>query len=304
MEKFTDLPLDVRLSAYLDGQTSESDATELEALIASNNEARRLFDQLMIGSDFGTKAFNKMLDAPVPLKLVRAIKDAAAKANTENAPVLKPANNNRLSWLPRTIAASAILLLAGGYSGYFLGQQAPSGTSHDITEVTGLGTAEGNTKTRSFKLPGEQTRSMKALPLDQVIAGYYRVYSDKSAEMVEIPANEADRIRTTLAGATGIEFDIPDLTESGFQFKGARLLAANGQPMGTLFYQNAKGETLMAGFSNLNSQDAQTMVEAPLVKIEDTTVGYVDRYGMGIIVVAPTAVANFEKLLDEVKAQL
>ncbi|RYE46059.1 MAG: anti-sigma factor, partial [Hyphomicrobiales bacterium] len=40
MENFKELPLEVRLSAYLDGQVEDDDARELEALIASDAQAK------------------------------------------------------------------------------------------------------------------------------------------------------------------------------------------------------------------------------------------------------------------------
>ena len=72
MENFKELPLDVRLSAYMDGQVSAEDASELEALIASDPKAREILDTLKAGSDFGNQAFEEMLREPVPLNLVRS----------------------------------------------------------------------------------------------------------------------------------------------------------------------------------------------------------------------------------------
>ena len=44
MENFKELPLEVRLSAFLDGQVEAEDVKELEALIASNDEARAIYE--------------------------------------------------------------------------------------------------------------------------------------------------------------------------------------------------------------------------------------------------------------------
>ena len=79
MENFKELPLEVRLSAFIDGQVGEEDARELEALIASNDDARGIYETLKMGSDFGNNAFEEMLREPVPLDLVRKIKAIEAK---------------------------------------------------------------------------------------------------------------------------------------------------------------------------------------------------------------------------------
>ncbi|TXI11064.1 MAG: anti-sigma factor, partial [Rhizobium sp.] len=68
------MPLEVRLSAFMDGEMNREEKEELERLIASDPDARRIFDELKHGSDVGRKAFDEVLKEPVPLALVRSIK--------------------------------------------------------------------------------------------------------------------------------------------------------------------------------------------------------------------------------------
>src|SRR5690606_26048661 len=69
--------LELRLSAYADGQASEKDRQDIEELLVNDPHARSLYDALGRGSELGRRAFDDMLKEPVPLDLVRAIKNAS-----------------------------------------------------------------------------------------------------------------------------------------------------------------------------------------------------------------------------------
>ena len=49
MENFKDLPLEVRLSAYLDGQLEPEDVNVIEAQLATDPKAREILDMLKAG---------------------------------------------------------------------------------------------------------------------------------------------------------------------------------------------------------------------------------------------------------------
>ncbi len=311
---FRDLPLEIRLSAYLDGQMDADESREIEALIATDDEARSMVDKLALGSEFGTKAFDDMLKEPVPLHLVRAIKDAAAKAET-GKPGLRPANNNFFSFLPRAIAASAILLLAGGYSGYYVGMQNAGKMPTSISETSGLQVSnegqDGATKTRSFEMPAPAAvGESNGLTLDDVVAGYLTVFGSQTSHMVEIPADQPDMIRTWLKEITAVDVGIPDLSSDGYTLQGARLLAVNSQPMGALFYRDTKGQTIMVGYFKPDPDPAKSFdmstldFAAPAKILDGISVGYSMRKGTGIYFVAPEAVSSTDKLRDRVKSAL
>ncbi len=57
---------------------------------------------------------------------------------------------------------------------------------------------------------------------------------------MEVPAAEADHIRTWLTKSVGAEVRIPDLTTHGLTFEGARLLVAAGKPVSQLMYTDAE----------------------------------------------------------------
>lgn len=115
------MPLEARLSAFMDGETSREEKEELERLIASDPEARRIFDELRHGSDVGRKAFEEVLKEPVPLALVRSIKSAQAPKAREPAPRLARPSLKLAPTGRQALAAALILFLVGGGIGYLLG---------------------------------------------------------------------------------------------------------------------------------------------------------------------------------------
>lgn len=256
-----DLPLEVRLSAWLDGQTNDEESQELEALVQSDAEAQAILDQLVAGSDAGRTAFDTLLHDPVPLDLVRSIKEAGQKAASHPAVKARPvaANSNIFAFVPRALAASLVLVIAGGYTGFYIGKQSRPGHPVMISEsgiveeqlpevpvVAGTESEAEADKTRAFTMPTPSVSS-DAEALDKVVAGFHKVYAQQGAHLSEIPVGDREGIVRYLSDATDIDVTIPDLSAKGFDFAGARLLAANDRPMATLFYRNGDGEMMMVG---------------------------------------------------------
>ena len=263
MENTREMPLEVRLSAYIDGQLGEDEARELEALVATDPHARELLAVLNAGSQFGTQAFDEMLKEPVPLSLVRAIKDTASKPE---APVRQAANSNIASFfrfIPQAIAASAVLLLAGGYSGYFIGMKSAAEIPMEISETSALEAPAGATreiKTRDigkFTFDAPVAVSLPAIAINDV-AGVHDVYSKQTTRLAEVPAADVDTLKSWLSASTGVTFNVPDLTSDGLNFEGGRLVAVDGQPTGALFYKSGKGEVVAVYFTKGTATDGQT----------------------------------------------
>jgi anti-sigma factor RsiW len=263
MEKFKDLPLEVRLSAYSDGQIEPEDKREIEALLAADQHARELLDLLNAGSDFGNQAFAEMLKEPVPLSLVRAIKGTPSSSSGA-AP--QAANSNVVSFfrfIPQAIAASAVLLLAGGYSGYFIGMKNANQVPTEISETSAFEAPAGATaKTRDlgkFSFDAPAPISLPAIAATSV-ADVHDVYSKETTRLAEVPASEANTLKSWLASSTGVIFNIPDLSADGLNFQGGRLVAVDGNPTGALYYTDAKHEVVAVYFAKgtvTNGQIAQ-----------------------------------------------
>jgi anti-sigma factor RsiW len=251
MENFKELPLEVRLSAYIDGQVSEEDKRELETLLAADAHARELLDLLTTGSDLGNQAFAEMLREPVPLNLVRSIKDTSSKPE---APVRHAANGNGVSFfrfIPQAIAASAVLLLAGGYTGYFVGTKNAAMIPTEISETSAFEAPAGApAKTRELKLSFDTPMpvSLPAIAATS-IANVHDVYSRQTTRLAEVPASDAATLKTWLASSTGVSFNIPNLSAEGLSFQGGRLVAVDGNPTGALYYKDAKNEVVAVYFA-------------------------------------------------------
>lgn len=236
MEGTQGLPLEVRLSAYLDGQLTQSEVREIDGILARDEKARTLFNRLKLGSDLGRKAFEDMLHEPVPLDLVRSIKQASIDSGHERGPALKslppkeaPVRDGRT----RLAAAGLALIVAGAGAGYLLGIWKPPPTA-----------------------PAVQTAAPRNW-LDD-IADYHRVYARQSLHLVEVPATESQHITQWLTTAIGVDFTIPDLSDNGLTFEGARLLVAGGQPTGQLIYRDIDGHVFAVCFQRGDAVEART----------------------------------------------
>jgi anti-sigma factor RsiW len=150
-----------------------------------------------------------MLAAPVPLQLARAIGAAAPSA----------AASSRLGGM-RSLAA-ALALLA-------------------------IGAALGASVTRTLWPPVQVARNQPDW-LEQV-AEYHAVYSAQGRHLVEVPAGERAHLESWLSAQTGVPFTVPDLSASGLEFQGARLLVADGQPVAQLMYRDAAGAVVAVCF--------------------------------------------------------
>lgn len=142
--------LEVRLCAYIDGELGEAEKTELETLLARDEEAKALFEKLKAGSAFGNTAFEDFLHDPVPLALVRQIKQGSGINPKAERVTIAAANVRSVRIWPRVMAASVALVLVGGFTGFIIGT-----ANH----------------------AGEPTRVASARTWLDDIADYHRIYS-------------------------------------------------------------------------------------------------------------------------------
>lgn len=267
MENFKELPLEVRLSAYVDGEVEAEDISELEALIASDAEAKVIYEQLKAGSEFGNQFFEQMLKEPVPLNLVRSIKAVEAKP----APVRQAANGNVVSFMrfiPQAIAASIMLLFAGGYAGYYVAENRIPGADMPelISETSNLEAAPGGAKTRSIgdltfdALPAPATEGEKGIKpastreIGKVdvtlmeVADAHKVYVADKVHADEVSAVRESELVGYLEAVTSVKFKVPDLSAEGFKLRGGKFVEIVGQPSGALFYDGTDGKSVAVYF--------------------------------------------------------
>ena len=277
MQSTKGLALEVRLSAYLDGEVSEAERKELEQLVARDDEARLLLEMLKAGNAFGNKAFEEFLHDPVPLSLVRRIKQGPGVNPKAERVVSAAPRQAKVRLWPRALAASIALLLVGSSTGYLIGR-----TSNDGAPSVNVAAA------RTW--------------LDD-IADYHRIYSRQTAEhLVEVPASGDARIESWLASSVGVNFAVPDLSGRGLTFEGARLLVAGGKPVAQLMYKNEDGDVFAICFlkSKPGTSDGK-MTES--IRDDIAMISW-QKSGASYVVVGPSADANLQQLADTVSTTI
>lgn len=196
-----------RLSAYVDDVLPAREMAEIEALaerdtaVAAEIAALRALDLDL------SAGFDDMLADPVPDNLIPPLA----------ATIPPAANDNRSSFSFSRIAAALVMLAIGAGGGALATYQFAPRVEQQIVEV-------------------EKPRGWMA-----EIADYHRVYATQTRHLAEVPATEKDHIEAWLSKTTGVPLTVPDLTASGFQFQGARLLVAAGTPVAQLLYTDANG---------------------------------------------------------------
>ncbi|MGY5807950.1 anti-sigma factor family protein [Rhizobium sp. LEGMi198b] len=272
------MPLETRLSAFMDGETSREEKEELERLIASDPEARRIFDELKHGSDVGRKAFDEVLKEPVPLALVRSIKSAQAPKAREPAPRLSRPSLKLAPTGRQALAAALILFVVGGGIGYLIGMQ-PSGTP--------AAAPASPAPNRTW--------------LDD-IAAYHRIYAHQPRHIVEVQATEVDEISKWLTGTVGVKFNIPDLAADGLVFQGARMFIANGKPVGQLIYKDLDGDVVAICFMKDEGVAGDGNFDETIK--DDVSIVSWHRSGTAYAVVGPSSDAMLDQIADRVSSEI
>ncbi|MFP5076760.1 anti-sigma factor family protein [Rhizobium sp. YIM 134829] len=267
------LALEERLSAYLDGAVDEAERAALERLVARDEEARRLLDRLKTGTAFGRTALDGFLNDPVPLSLVRRIRQGVDVSPRNERVVGAPKRKRSKLW-PKLLGASFGMLLVGGLAGYLIGS-----TVDDRAPLADIG--------------GVDARSW----LDD-IAAMHRIYVRQQRHLVEVPGGERDEVRAWLTGSTGIPFAVPDLTRSGLTFQGGRLLVVEGQPTGQLFYRDTTGDLFAVYFLKIGMADSQGRVSETM-RDDLAMISWATPAG-SFAVVGPSAAARLRQLADTV----
>lgn len=301
MENLDDLPLDVLLSAYLDGELDAAATEKIEARLATDAEARALLERLKAGSAHGDALFDALLREPAPLHLARAIKDAADRGETSqpSAPLMARAGRGWFfGQLPQAIAASALLLLGGGYAGYTVGRQhqqqadvaaeAPSDPKAPTTLTTG-----GQTRSFTVGASGSAPSGRQVGARD--VLAVHSVYAAQKSRAAEIPAAELDVLTDWLRDSAHVAFVVPDLTADGLTFEGGRLVVISGKPAAALYYRDPGDHRVGVYFSE-GKTDPLKISEGGVTLLAGM------RDGLSWFLATPSSVENPDRLAEEVDA--
>ena len=281
MESTQGLPLEVRLSAYLDGQLPEAEVDEINEILAQDDDARTVYEKLKLGSEFGARAFDRLLQEPIPLDLVRNIKDVGKSEDEPPVsgfaaiPVVVSPQPRPATYWPRALAASLLLLMAGGGLGYLISERQDADAPLQIAAA------------RTW--------------LDD-IADYHRIYSRQTRHLVEVPATEQQHIVEWLSASTGVAFALPDLSGQNLTFEGARLLVAGGKPTAQLLYRNAENEIFAICFLQSDPVASATALSESM----RNDIGLVSwqKGNASYVVVGPSADPGLERLAETVSASI
>ncbi|NLS04449.1 anti-sigma factor [Rhizobium sp. P32RR-XVIII] len=277
MPDFKKLPLDAQLTALLDGETTPEQKHELEQRIATDEGARRLYDKLRHGADFGRRRLEDILKEPVPLALVRSIKSVQPPKAPVAPRTARPAMKLTPSG-PQALAAAIILFVIGCGIGYFMGTT-PAG----LVRGDGSQPVADNTNTKDW--------------LNDVTA-YQRLMIRQPRHIVEIPSTQAEEISNWLTSTVGVAFRVPDLANKGWTFQGARVLLGDGRPVGQLVYTSADGDLISICFR----KDSQPPDSEDFKETIRDEIGLVTWHNAGTsyVLVGPSAEASLSQIAMEV----
>jgi anti-sigma factor RsiW len=119
--------------------------------------------------------------------------------------------HRRWFWPATALAAGILLFVAGATSGWY---------------------------GRTLLAPADP----RAQTLVADAAAAHLVYAVEVRHPVEVPASEQDHLATWLGRRLDVPLRLPDLSESGYELVGGRLLpAAQGRPAAQLMYQDVGG---------------------------------------------------------------
>lgn len=186
------------LNAYLDGELSGDKLVSVETRLAGDPEAARKVAELERLDDAIRSRFAPVLDEPLPEAMQAVL--AGSAGGSLPAPWMR-------------MAASVLLLLAGGAAGYFLRGQ--------LEPAPGIGMAL----------------------VDNALSAH-TVYVSEVRHPVEVGASEEQHLVKWLTKRLGAPVKAPALTGHGYHLLGGRLLANAGQPAAQFMYENAQGSRL------------------------------------------------------------
>lgn len=233
-----------KLSAFLDGELPEAEAREIEAALADDPAMQAELEALMAVDVAVQSEFAAQLEDPVPLELAAAIRQAPVPA----APANLPSAPSGFGWM--SAAAAALMLAVGGVGGYF------AGTSQGVQVAAAPGWLAD-------------------------IADYHRVYAGQKRHLVEVGAEEGDHIQTWLTASIGADVRIPDLSEHGLTFQGARLLVAAGKPVSQLMYTD--GEDRVVALCQIQTDSPRDGVAAQKIGAFDLVTWGAERSNFVVI---------------------
>lgn len=255
-----------KLSAYMDGELTPDEVTEIQSLLEGDTDIAAELEFLEAANLAANVEFDDMLNGPISSDLIAQIEA------TELETSIPVAANSNVKW--QSIAAAIMLFFAGGIGGYILNDQTT---------------------------PEVQIAASDSW-LNHV-ASYHGVYANEKRHLVEVDASESDHIKNWLGNTTNVGFSIPDLSNHGLEFRGARLLVVKSQPVAQLMFTDALGAVVAICFKQGagGAMGSQNFTEN---KINDFNIVSWNDRSANFLVIGDAEQSNLTDIADAVKLSI
>jgi anti-sigma factor RsiW len=286
---------DDRLIAYLDGEVDVSESREIEAWLDSDPAARDKLAALAGSAALVRSAFDEVMHERLPNRLIAAARGerVSAEPSAKIVPLRRGQRTGgapaaRSWWLGLPLAASLFGLLLGGSVAYLsVAKLLPGGIGG--------------------KQPAVEMAAADNLWLDNAVGYFKLAASAGDGALVDVPATgdarEAwQKISQSLPQPQEVRWPDLNLKPWGLNFRGARLVVADGRPAAQLMYttdNKAIGPlTLIIGSSK--EPDAPPA----LVRRQDVNLLYWRHQGRAYALVGQTDVGYLWGIANDVAWQL
>jgi anti-sigma factor RsiW len=284
---------DDRLIAYLDGEVDASASREIEDWLDSDPAARDKLAALAQSAALVRSAFDEVTHEPLPDRLIAAARGerVSAEPSAKILPFRRGQGTGsapaaRRWWLGLPLAASLFGLLLGG-------------------AVTYLSVAKLLPGGIGGKQPAVEMAAADSLWLDNAVGYFKLAASAGDGALVDVPATgDAREAWQKISQSLPQEVRWPDLNLKpwGLNFRGARLVVADGRPAAQLMYttdNKAIGPlTLIIG----SSKEPDT--PPTLARRQDVNLLYWRHQGRAYALVGQTDVGYLWGIANDVAWQL
>ena len=284
---------DDRLIAYLDGEVDVPERREIEAWLDNDPAARDKLAALAESAALVRSAFDEVMHEPLPDRLIAAARGETVSVEPSAKIVpfrrgqgARGAPTARSWWLGLPLAASLCGLLLGGAVAYLsVAKLLPGGIGG--------------------KQPAVEMAAADNLWLDNAVGYFKLAASAGDGALVDVPATgDAREAWQKISQSLPQEVRWPDLNLKpwGLNFRGARLVVADGRPAAQLMYttdNKAIGPlTLIIGSSN------EPDTPPTLARRQDVNLLYWRHQGRAYALVGQTDVGYLWGIANDVAWQL
>jgi anti-sigma factor RsiW len=286
---------DERLIAYLDGEVDASERRDIEAWLDSDPAARDKLAALAQSAALVRSAFDEVMQEPLPDRLIAAARGerGSAEPSAKIVPLRRGQRAGRAPaarswWLGLPLAASLFGLLLGGTVAYLsVAKLLPGGIGG--------------------KQPAVEMAAADNLWLDNAVGYFKLAASAGEGALVDVPATgdarEAwQKISQSLPQPQEVRWPELNLKPWGLNFRGARLVVADGRPAAQLMYttdNKAIGPlTLIIGSSK------EPDIPPTLARRQDVNLLYWRHQGRAYALVGQTDVGYLWGIANDVAWQL